>query len=307
MAKYLDLEGLSHFKEKQDISNDDRYLKKTDLDDTINEKLINVYRYKGSKPSFEDLPKEGNSPGDVWDVAGGMNYAWDGSKWDALGSSKVDIVVDSEINAESENPVQNRVIHAALASKANVDDANKVMQTPTTSNSEYPILTKNTTDTDTVSDTSRFAAGVTINPSNGAISATTFKGDLDGTASMATNSSYATKAGTADLATKAESATIAESAIRATTADSATSAITAGTATKASTADDLSKTLAITNGGTGATSADDAWIALGGGDVGKLNTGSSTDTFLRNDGTWGTPENTVYSSITNPEIDTLFE
>lgn len=308
MAEYLDMTGLSHFKSKQDIANDSKYLKKTDLDTAINDKLVNVYKYKGTKPSVEDLPKEGNTPGDVWDVAGGMNYAWDGDKWDALGStSTIDITIDSELNGTSENPVQNRVIYTALESKASVDDADKVRQTVTTTSSEYPILTKNTNGIDSISDTTRFAAGVTVNPSTGTVSATTFKGDLQGNAATATLAESATKASTANNATKAESATFAESAARATTADSAASAVTAGSATTASTADKLSATLGIPGGGTGATTPDEAWTALGGGDIGKLNKGSSTTTYLRNDGTWGTPENTVYSSISTSEIDTLFE
>lgn len=310
MASYLDLEGLEHFKQKQDIVNDAKFVKQADFDKTINDKLTNVYRYKGTKSSVEELPKTGNTAGDVWDVAGGMNYAWDGEKWDALGESTIEITIDSELSAESENPVQNRVIYTALQSKASVSDAAKVTQTVTTNSSEYPILTKNNESTDSVTDTTSFAAGVTVNPSTGTVSATKFKGDLEGNAATATIAETAKKATTAETATTATSATTAttaESATRATTAETATSATTADTANKATTADTLSKTLDITKGGTGATTPEDAWSALGGGDIGKLNKGSSTTTYLRNDGTWGTPENTVYDSISTSEIDTLFE
>ena len=44
-----------------------------------------MYRYKGSVTSTDKLPTSGQTVGDVYDVGGGMNYAWDGSKWDALG------------------------------------------------------------------------------------------------------------------------------------------------------------------------------------------------------------------------------
>lgn len=47
--------------------------------------------------------------------------------------------------------------------------------------------------------------------------------------------------------------------------------------------------LAIPNGGSGVTTAAEAWTAFGGGSVGKLNLGEDTTTFLRNDGTWVTP------------------
>lgn len=270
MAKYLDIKGLTHFKEKQDGANEAKFVKKTDFDSTINEKLTNVYKYKGTKPSFEQLPQTGNTAGDVWDVAGGMNYAWDGDKWDALGESKVEITIDAELSSSSENPVQNKVIYSALQSKASTDDAKKVTQTASTDSAEYPILTKTEEGATAATDTTKFAAGVTVNPSTGTITATTFKGALDG------NASTATKAQSADKATSADSA------------------------------ETLSSTLGINKGGTGATTPQEAWTALGGGSVGKLNTGESTTTFLRNDGTWGTPENTTYDAIGDGEIDALF-
>lgn len=50
--------------------------------------VTSIYRPKGSKPTYEDLPATGNVVGDVWNVeADDMNYAWtvDGT-WDPLGS-----------------------------------------------------------------------------------------------------------------------------------------------------------------------------------------------------------------------------
>jgi hypothetical protein len=44
-----------------------------------------MYRYKGSVTSTDKLPTSGQTVGDVYDVGNGMNYAWNGSKWDALG------------------------------------------------------------------------------------------------------------------------------------------------------------------------------------------------------------------------------
>ena len=53
----------------------------------VDSKVSSVYNYKGSVPTFNDLPKEGNEVGDVYDVAeNGENYAWDGASWDSLGS-----------------------------------------------------------------------------------------------------------------------------------------------------------------------------------------------------------------------------
>ncbi len=66
------------------------------------------------------------------------------------------------------------------------DTNTKVTQTVTTTSGEYPILAKNTTATDTITDTSRFASAVTLNPSTGTITATKFKGGIEGNADTAT-------------------------------------------------------------------------------------------------------------------------
>lgn len=68
-----------------------------------------------------------------------------------------------------------------------------------------------------------------------------------------------------------------------------------GNAATATTAGNVTGTVAITNGGTGKTNAAEAWTALGGGSVGKLNTNASSTQFLRGDGTWQVPPNTTYS------------
>ena len=48
--------------------------------------ITGMYKYKGSVATFSALPASGNVVGDVWNVeAGGMNYVWNGTEWDALG------------------------------------------------------------------------------------------------------------------------------------------------------------------------------------------------------------------------------
>lgn len=47
--------------------------------------ITQMYRYKGSVASYDKLPTSGQVIGDVWDVGDGMNYAWNGTKWDGLG------------------------------------------------------------------------------------------------------------------------------------------------------------------------------------------------------------------------------
>lgn len=116
MTAYLDFDGLTRFKEKMDSENASIYVKIASLDSIIDNKLINVYTYKGTVASEDLLPKNNNKVGDVYDVNNGMNYAWDGTKWDALGENK--IIVDAALNNTSVNPVQNKVIKAELDKKA---------------------------------------------------------------------------------------------------------------------------------------------------------------------------------------------
>lgn len=60
--------------------------------------VSSVYRYKGSVTNYASLPAADNAVGDVWNVeATGMNYAWTGTAWDALGES---VTIESITNAE---------------------------------------------------------------------------------------------------------------------------------------------------------------------------------------------------------------
>ena len=70
----------------------DRYALKTDI--------TGLYRFRGSVDTVSDLPANAEA-GDVWDVkARGINYAWTGEEWDALGELfAVDAITDSEIDA----------------------------------------------------------------------------------------------------------------------------------------------------------------------------------------------------------------
>lgn len=77
----------------------------------IDGKLGGAMHYKGQKPTFAELPEEGNQPGDVWDVqADGANYAWNGTGWDKLSGT-----VDLSAYATTEWVTQQ------LANKVNVE------------------------------------------------------------------------------------------------------------------------------------------------------------------------------------------
>lgn len=50
--------------------------------------ITGIYKYKGSVADYEHLPSSSVSAGDVYDTQDtGMNYAWNGTAWDALGMS----------------------------------------------------------------------------------------------------------------------------------------------------------------------------------------------------------------------------
>ena len=63
--------------------------------------LSSVYKYKGSKVNYAALPESGNTVGDVWNVEDtGMNYAWTGTGWDALGMAlEIQAITNAEIDA----------------------------------------------------------------------------------------------------------------------------------------------------------------------------------------------------------------
>lgn len=70
-----------------DLSNDSGFQTASDVQSAISQAVASAYVYKGSVATVADLPASGNTVGDVYDVqATGVNYAWDGTNWDALGT-----------------------------------------------------------------------------------------------------------------------------------------------------------------------------------------------------------------------------
>lgn len=56
-----------------------------------NKKFFGVYRFKGTVPSYANLPASNNIVGDTYNVGDtGSNYTWDGTTWDKL-SETVDL------------------------------------------------------------------------------------------------------------------------------------------------------------------------------------------------------------------------
>lgn len=56
--------------------------------DEVDTKISSVYKYKGTVATYDVLPTNGQIVGDVYNVeSNGMNYAWTGTGWDALGGA----------------------------------------------------------------------------------------------------------------------------------------------------------------------------------------------------------------------------
>lgn len=71
------------------------YLRKDDANTTYAKKsdITNVYKFQGTKNTYDDLPKTGQVKGDVWNITNadaehgikaGDNVAWNGTEWDNL-------------------------------------------------------------------------------------------------------------------------------------------------------------------------------------------------------------------------------
>lgn len=91
-------------------------------------KVAGAYRYKGTVATVDDLPASGNAEGDVWNVsADGMNYAWTGSAWDALGASVdlSDYSTTEEMNAAIQRHNTSSVAHSTYIAPLRAHAKNK--------------------------------------------------------------------------------------------------------------------------------------------------------------------------------------
>lgn len=72
----------------------------TTVSGMISSAVTNMYKYKGSVATVSALPSSGNTTGDVYNVeANGMNYAWNGTEWDALGETfSISSISNSDID-----------------------------------------------------------------------------------------------------------------------------------------------------------------------------------------------------------------
>ena len=119
------------------------YAKKTDI--------AAAYHYKGSKATFAELPTTGNEVGDVWNVEeNGMNYAWTGSEWDALGGSidLSDYVTTDEMNSALSGYVQAESGKGLSTNDYTTEEKNKLASLSAPTKSTFTASNWGTADTD---------------------------------------------------------------------------------------------------------------------------------------------------------------
>lgn len=100
--------------------------------DNIKSSLGTIYNYKGSKETWAELPSNATA-GDVWNVneahdnvPAGTNWAWDGSKWDALGGT-VDLssyATTSEMESYVDSAIESAIEEQDLESLKSIVEAN---------------------------------------------------------------------------------------------------------------------------------------------------------------------------------------
>ena len=102
--------------------------------------ISSVYHYKGSCLAA-DLPVADNKVGDTWNLEDassygpqGINVAWDGTKWDALGG---DLTPDAVPTDGSQHTVMSGGVYDALLTKENVDNKVTTVDVTATDN-QYP-------------------------------------------------------------------------------------------------------------------------------------------------------------------------
>lgn len=154
-----------------------------------------VYKYKGSVPTEAELPKDSQVTGDVWNVEDtGMNVAWDGTKWDKLGSV-VDLsgyATTASVNSQlaKKAPLANPTFTGTVTGtfKGNIT-GNATSATKATQDASGNVIT-----TTYATNTELAKKAPLASPTfTGTVTAPTFAGALTGNATTATTATTANK------------------------------------------------------------------------------------------------------------------
>lgn len=89
--------------DNKDLINGAGYQTANDVDQAIKAAAVSTMEYKGSVDTAAQLPSEGQKTGDTYNIVAasqygdaGMNVAWNGTGWDALGSSFIVTAMTAE-------------------------------------------------------------------------------------------------------------------------------------------------------------------------------------------------------------------
>ena len=158
-----------------------------------------VYKYKGSVSTEAELPEDSQVTGDVWNVEDtGMNVAWDGTKWDKLGSV-VDLsgyATTASVNSQlaKKAPLANPTFTGTVTGtfKGNIA-GNATSATKATQDASGNVIT-----TFYATNTELAKKAPLASPTfTGTVTAPTFAGALSGNATTATTATTAGKLATA--------------------------------------------------------------------------------------------------------------
>ena len=154
-----------------------------------------VYKYKGSVSTEAELPEDSQTIGDVYNVEDtGMNVAWDGTKWDKLGSV-VDLsgyATTANVNAElaKKAPLASPVFTGTVTGtfKGNVT-GNATSATKATQDASGNVITTTYATKTELGTKAPLVSPIFI----GTVTAPAFKGALSGNATTATTATTANK------------------------------------------------------------------------------------------------------------------
>lgn len=133
-TQLTDLATKTELNSKADASALNNYLTKTDAGTTYAKKsdITNIYKFKGTKTNYADLPTTNRVTGDVWNITNadathnikaGDNVAWNGIEWDNL-SGTVDLSAyatkDKAFTKDTTSTAPNQFLAGPINTRGNI-------------------------------------------------------------------------------------------------------------------------------------------------------------------------------------------
>lgn len=129
-TKYLDLAGLTYFKNKLDA----KFVTSADVTTAINNALSTykqgIVTIASSLPSTGEegllylVPDSNASSSDVY-----TTWTWENNSWVQMGAATFSLTIDSTVTEDSTNPVSGGAVYDALALKLDAADVESIQDT----------------------------------------------------------------------------------------------------------------------------------------------------------------------------------